>query len=74
MNNSSSKLTKKRISALAGISPGLLSDVLNHGKRVSWSTAKRLAEVTNSSPVDWMESDIEKLKSIIEDIKEAANE
>ncbi|MFH0995767.1 MAG: hypothetical protein V1844_09765 [Pseudomonadota bacterium] len=59
------KITKRKISKAAGIVPGFLSDILNHGKRPSWKTAKRLASGTNSTPEQWLEAPPETLRQII---------
>ena len=56
---------QKKIARRAEISEALLSAILLDQKRPSWTTAKRLAAVTNTDPVIWMESTGEKIKEAI---------
>ena len=58
------------IAKQANISKQFLSNILAGRKRPSWSTAKRLAEVTNSSPVDWMEASQDALCQIIDSVSD----
>jgi transcriptional regulator with XRE-family HTH domain len=59
------KTTQSQISKMSGISPGFLSDILNKGKRPSWSTAKRLAAATNTDPVLWLEGSPNEIKKAL---------
>jgi transcriptional regulator with XRE-family HTH domain len=59
---------------MVGISPGMMSGILNGKSRPSWKTAKKLSEITNVEPSAWMDWPPEKLKKIIQSqIKEQAH-
>lgn len=60
------KINYTQIALKANLSKQFLSNIVAGRKRPSWTTAKRLAEATNSSPVDWLESPPDILRKIIE--------
>lgn len=60
------KIRQYQIAKQAGISAPMFCEIVNGKARPSWKTAKRIAEVTKSDPVDWMESPPEKLRIIIQ--------
>jgi transcriptional regulator with XRE-family HTH domain len=51
------KTTQKQIAKQAGISGQWLSDIIGDRGRPAWETAKKLAEITNTSPALWMDGD-----------------
>jgi len=59
---------KIEIGRQVGIAQSTLSNILNGRRRPSWNVAKKLANVTGSSPVDWMEANPDSLKKIINNI------
>jgi transcriptional regulator with XRE-family HTH domain len=63
------KIRQYQISKLANISPAMLSGIMNGKARPSWPTAKRLAEVTGTDPVIWLEGTPEELQAIFEQME-----
>jgi transcriptional regulator with XRE-family HTH domain len=64
------KITQQFIAKTLNISSGFISEILSGKKRPSWSVAKRLAEVTRSTPAEWMEAPPETLRQIISNMTE----
>jgi transcriptional regulator with XRE-family HTH domain len=60
------KIHQYQIAALAGISAPMFCQIISGKAKPSWRTAKRLAQVTMSDPVEWMESPPETLRIIIQ--------
>ena len=54
-----------KIAKRADISAGYLSDIINTKRRPSWSTAKRLAEVTGTWPTLWLEADTRSIRAAL---------
>ena len=52
-----------------GISGGFLSLILSGRARPSWSTAKRLAEITATDPAFWMEAKAEDLRRVVDQVR-----
>ncbi len=61
-NKKTKKIRQKDIAKKAGIGPAMLSGIMNGKARPSWPTAKRLAEVTGTDPVLWLEGTPEELQ------------
>ena len=63
--------TQTQIAKMAGISDGLLSQILTGQKAPSWGTAKTLCKVTGIPVELWMESknNPEQLKTKLKEIK-----
>lgn len=59
------KLRTNQIAKRAGLSLSGLSNVLAGRRRPSWSTAKRLAAATDTSPVLWLEGSPNEIKEAI---------
>lgn len=53
------------IAKKAGITQGALSNILSGRRRPSWSVAKRLAQVTNTTPYLWLEGTPDEIKSAL---------
>ncbi len=51
------KITQKQIAKRAGISGQWLSDIIGDRGRPSWDPAKKIAEITNTTPGLWMDGD-----------------
>jgi transcriptional regulator with XRE-family HTH domain len=64
------KINQRFIAKTLNISSGFISEILTGKKRPSWSVAKRLAELTRSTPADWMEAPPEILRQIIKNMTE----
>ena len=56
---------QKDIAGKVGITPGAVTNIINGRRRPSWRVAKRLAEITGTSPVLWMEGPPEKLRDAL---------
>ena len=54
-----------KIAKMTNISAGYLSEIINNKKRPSWSTAKRLAETTETSPELWLEGTREQIRAAL---------
>ncbi len=57
--------TQTIIAQKAKISCAFLSELKNGKKRPSWHTAKRLASVTNTLPILWLEGSSEEIKQVL---------
>ena len=60
------KINYTKIAETAGVSKQALSNILNGRRRPSWGTAKRLAFVTNTDPVLWLEGTPVEIKKAID--------
>lgn len=56
---------QKKIAERADVSPAFLSLVLAEKRRPSWKIAKRLAEVTGTDPVLWLEGSSQQIRKKI---------
>jgi len=54
-----------KIAKKVGISAGHLCDIIRNRRRPSWSTAKRLAEATETWPELWLEGDTASIRSAL---------
>jgi transcriptional regulator with XRE-family HTH domain len=57
---------QKKIAHLAKISYSHLNQILRGDKRPSWNTSKRLAAVTATNPLIWLEGTPEQIRSAVE--------
>ena len=55
-----------KIAETAGVSKQAFSNILNGRRRPSWGTAKRLAFVTKTNPVLWLEGTPVEIKKAID--------
>ncbi len=60
------KINYTKIAETAGVSKQALSNILNGRRRPSWGTAKRLAFVTKTNPVLWLEGTPVEIKKAID--------
>ena len=56
------RLKQNIIAEKAQISDSYLSEIIANKKRPSWSTAKKLAKATGTSPVLWLEGSTDQIK------------
>ena len=56
---------QKKIAKKSSISPAFLSEIINNKKRPSWTTAKRLAEVTSTPPELWLDGDTASIRAAL---------
>lgn len=56
------KIRKYEVAEKLNISPGYLSDILHGNRRASWRLSKKLARLTGTSPVLWVDGPPEKLQ------------
>jgi len=66
------ELTDTKIAALAGISQGFFSNILCGRRRPHYKTAKKLAAVTNTDPILWLEGSPAEIKQALSKDQEAA--
>lgn len=57
------------IAEKANITQGALSNILSGRRRPSWSVAKRLAQVTNTTPYLWLEGAPDEIRSVLKDFE-----
>jgi transcriptional regulator with XRE-family HTH domain len=60
------KINYTNIAEMADVSKQALSNILNGRRRPSWGTAKRLAFVTKTNPVLWLEGTPVEIKKAID--------
>ena len=53
------KNTQRKLAEKVGITAAMVSMILSGKAKPSWPLAKRLAAVTNTDPVDWIEGEID---------------
>jgi len=58
-------MKQTNIAKKANLADATVSLILSGKRRPSWSTAKRLAEVTGTSPVLWMEGSPDQIRQAI---------
>jgi len=66
------KLTQAKIARSIQVSEAFLSQLANGLRRPSWTTAKKLAEVTGTNPILWLEGTPEAIKQALSNSQEAA--
>lgn len=54
-----------KIAKKAGITSAYLSEIIHNKKRPSWPTSKRLAEVTCTDPVLWLEGTTDEIRAAL---------
>ena len=59
------KIKQTEIAEKSGLHVSTISNIFNGWRRPSWKNAKRLAEVTNTNPVIWIEGSPEEIKQAI---------
>ena len=59
------KLTQAFIAQEIGVSSVYVNYLVNCKKRPNWQTAKKLAEVTKTDPILWLEGTPEKIKQAL---------
>jgi transcriptional regulator with XRE-family HTH domain len=59
------KINYSKIAKQAGISRQFLCNILAQRKRPAWEKAKRLAEVTHTDPILWLEGTPDEIKRAI---------
>ncbi|MBU4185998.1 MAG: helix-turn-helix domain-containing protein [Proteobacteria bacterium] len=57
------------IAEKANITQGALSNILSGRRRPSWTVAKRLAQVTYTTPYLWLEGMPDEIKSALKNFK-----
>ncbi len=57
------------IAKRVNITQGALSNILSGRRRPSWTVAKRLAQVTNTTPYLWLEGTPDEIKSALKDFE-----
>lgn len=64
--NPSMKINDSQIAKKAGVSKQTLSNIINGRRRPSWRAAKRIAYVTSTDPVLWMEGAPYEIKKAVD--------
>ena len=64
------KIKQFELAKAAGITEAMLSYILSGERRPSWDVAKKLAELTNTNPLLWMEYEIDKMRKVVENAKQ----
>ena len=59
------KINQSRIAEMAGVTPMCISYLLSGQRRPSWTLAKKLGKVTNTSPVLWLDGTPTQIKKRI---------
>lgn len=60
---------QKQIAEKAGITPAFLNAIIKQGARPAWKTAKRLATVTGTNPILWVEGSPQQIIDAIENME-----
>lgn len=67
------KILQKDLALKIGISDAYLSQILHGHRHVSAATAKKLAEVTGTSPLLWLYGSLDEIKSAITQFQEGGD-
>ena len=67
------KITQKEIAKKIGVSDAMISQFLRGHKNISAATAKKLAEVTGTSPLLWLYGSLDEIKSAITQFQEGGD-
>jgi transcriptional regulator with XRE-family HTH domain len=59
------KIKQTELAEKSGLHVSTISNIFNGWRRPSWKNAKRLAEVTNTDPIIWIEGSPEEIKQAI---------
>jgi len=59
------KINQTEIAKRANISSAMVSMILSGKKRPSWTTAKKLASVTGTTPVIWLDGTTDEIRQAI---------
>ncbi|MBT3178044.1 MAG: helix-turn-helix transcriptional regulator [Desulfobacula sp.] len=59
------KLTQTFIAQQIGVSSAYVNYLVNCKKRPNWQTAKKLAEVTKTDPILWLEGTSDEIKQAL---------
>ena len=58
-------ITQVYIAKKMGVSPAYINYLVNTRKRPPWKTAKKLASVTNTDPILWLEGSSDEIKAAL---------
>ncbi len=56
------KITNKKIAKHLGVSRPFITQMISCTKRPNWKRAKQLGELTNTSPILWLEGSPDEIK------------
>jgi len=59
------KINKSKIAVKAGISKAMVCQIFSGKKRAGWRSAKKLAEITQTDPIIWLEGTPDEIKQAI---------
>ena len=66
------KIKQFELAKAAGITEAMLSYILSGERRPSWDVAKKLAELTSTDPLLWMEYNAIEMRKAVKNAKQAA--
>jgi transcriptional regulator with XRE-family HTH domain len=58
-------ITQAYIAKTMGVSPAYINYLVNTKKRPSWKTAKKIASVTNTDPILWLEGSSNEIRAAL---------
>ena len=62
------KISQTSIAQQVGVSSVFVNYLVNTKKRPNWQMAKKLAKVTNTEPILWLEGSSEEIKAALEGV------